>query len=131
MTQENKELLLKAICGYLPYELIYRRNDGANIKLGEIDVVRWLFNYSDWPEERDIKPYLRSLSSMTKNEKHELLKFGGVCYDHNDEIIGVGCTEFSSNAKVQDWLNAHHLDYRGLIPMGLALEAPEGMYKTE
>ena len=30
-----------------------------------------------------------------------------------------------------DWLNAHHFDYRGLIPMGLALEAKEGMYKTE
>ena len=30
-----------------------------------------------------------------------------------------------------DWLNANHFDYRGLIPMGLALEAPEGMYKTE
>jgi hypothetical protein len=31
----------------------------------------------------------------------------------------------------EDWLNAHHFDYRGLIPMGLALEAPEGMYKAE
>ena len=28
-----------------------------------------------------------------------------------------------------DWLNAHHFDYRRLIPKGLALEAPEGMYK--
>ena len=28
-----------------------------------------------------------------------------------------------------DWLNKHHFDYRGLIPMGLALEAPEDMYK--
>jgi hypothetical protein len=28
-----------------------------------------------------------------------------------------------------DWLNAHHFDYRGLIPMGLALVAPKGMYK--
>ena len=31
--------------------------------------------------------------------------------------------------KYQDWLNAHHLDYRGLIPMGLAIEAPKDMYK--
>lgn len=28
-----------------------------------------------------------------------------------------------------DWLNARHFDYRGLIEKGLALEAPEGMYK--
>lgn len=26
---------------------------------------------------------------------------------------------------------ARHLDYRCLIPMGLALEAPEGMYNTK
>ena len=25
-------------------------------------------------------------------------------------------------AKFMDWLNAHHFDYRGLIPMGLAIE---------
>jgi len=31
--------------------------------------------------------------------------------------------------KKEDWLNAHHFDYRGLIEKGLALEAPEGMYK--
>ena len=30
---------------------------------------------------------------------------------------------------VIDWLNAHHFDYRGLIEKGLALEAPEDMYK--
>ena len=28
-----------------------------------------------------------------------------------------------------DWLNAHHFDHRHLIEKGLALEAPEGMYK--
>ena len=30
-----------------------------------------------------------------------------------------------------DFCLAHHFDYRGLIEKGLALEAPEGMYKTE
>lgn len=30
-----------------------------------------------------------------------------------------------------DYLNAHHFDYRGLIEKGLALEAPEDMYKNE
>ena len=29
-----------------------------------------------------------------------------------------------------DWLNANHFDYRGLIPMGLALEATKDMYKN-
>jgi hypothetical protein len=30
-----------------------------------------------------------------------------------------------------DWLNSHHFDYSGLIEKGLALEAPEGMYKEK
>ena len=29
-----------------------------------------------------------------------------------------------------DWLNAHHFDYRDLIPIGLALPATEGMYNN-
>lgn len=30
-----------------------------------------------------------------------------------------------------DWLLTHHFDFRHLIEKGLALEALEGMYKTE
>ena len=33
--------------------------------------------------------------------------------------------------KLIDWLNSHHFDYRGLIEKGLALPAPEGMYKID
>lgn len=121
MTQGEKQFLLKAICGYLPYGLVYHRNDGANIKLEEIDVVRWLFNYTDCPEERDIKPYLRSMSSMTEEEKMHFW-----CLNHNPNT-GV---DFMTHApELIDWLNEKHFDYRGLIEKGLALEAPEGMYE--
>jgi len=27
-----------------------------------------------------------------------------------------------------DWLNEHYFDYRGMIDMGFAIEAPEDMY---
>ena len=60
-----------------------------------------------------IKPYLRPMSSMTEEEKDT--------YD-----IMVLC---NASWVVDDWLNYHHFDYRGLIPMGLALEAKKGMYK--
>ena len=62
----------------------------------------------------DFKPYLRPMSSMTEDEEDEL----------NSARMG----NYGEDA---DWLNAHHFDYRGLIPLGLALEATEGMYKTE
>lgn len=60
----------------------------------------------------NIKPYLRPMSSMTKEEKKEYNKL--LCW--------------RSPKKVFDWLNAHHFDYRGLIKKGLALEAPKEMY---
>ena len=35
------------------------------------------------------------------------------------------------STKQLDWLLEHHFDYRGLIEKGLALEAPEDMYKND
>ena len=67
-----------------------------------------------------IKPYLRPMSSMNEDEKVEYNK-----------------TMFQSERYIScysadiDFLNSHHFDYRGLIKKELALEAPEGMYKTE
>ena len=83
----------------------------------------------------NIKPYLRPMSSMTEQEKDELY----TAMDWYGEIDESGNVYTKGQEKVYretfyeytDWLNSHHFDYRGLIPMGLALEAPEGMYKIE
>jgi hypothetical protein len=40
----------------------------------------------------------------------------------------VSDADLDNKTDMYDWFNAHHFDYRGLIPMGLAFEAPEGMY---
>ena len=124
MTQEDKELLLKDLCTRLPY--------GVKVKIVDEDILRY-----DRDEEgfiigkenvnddcfviqcssdsyvlvyNDFKPYLRPMSSMTEEEKKECLKITFV--------------------EATDWLNSHHLDYRGLIEKGLALEAPPGMYEN-
>ena len=67
----------------------------------------------------DIKPYLRSLSSITKEEldRYEELEWTGDFVNLSIPLL--------------DWLNKNMFDYRGLIEKGLALEAPEGMYKTK
>lgn len=78
-------------------------------------------------------PYLRKLSSMTEAERLELedLSYGRYV---NEKIFGdpqghgIPINELYS---VFDWLNKHCFDYRGLIEMGLAIEAPEGMYNFE
>jgi len=84
-------------------------------------------------------PYLRPMSSMTEEEKKEYHKQVDIDLDRTAEVLreqfeaGTFHPEnkFTPQYCHIDWLNAHHFDFRGLIPMGLALEAPEGMYKTE
>jgi len=67
------------------------------------------------PANETFKPYLRSLTNMTKKEQQELL-----------QLMGNG-----NDIQRMDFYNSHHLDIRGLIPKGLAIEAPEGMYNIE
>lgn len=65
-----------------------------------------------------VRPYLRSLSKMTAAEEEEydrLFPYNAVL---NPMQIG----------KVVEWFYKHHFDFTGLIDMGLAIEAPEGMY---
>lgn len=143
MTQEEKELLIKDLCGRLPYGLIIKCNDGfrqSKEKLVSIDVGNELINY-DWLLT-DIKPYLRSISSMTEEEKEELRDtydwvYNEYPFDDEDEdeddlrdlrnVEDVG-GHYEPSAETYDWYNRKGFDYRGLIPKGLALEAPEEMY---
>lgn len=76
-----------------------------------------------------VKPYLRSMSSMTEEEKIELCT---VSYAPDEmKTIEEKLHVIQTNAEnAADFYNAHHFDYRGLIEKGLALEAPEEMYKT-
>ena len=131
MTQEDKQLLLKDLCARLPYgvKIATRQYNYCDI-LTPKGIVGDKCHFNDNPRydgDRsidEIKPYLRPMSSMTEEEK-ELMKDSVICFN---ELEG-NSTLFDEIGL--DWLNANHFDYRGLIPMGLALEATEGMYTTE
>ena len=127
MTQEEKDLLLKDLCARLPYGLWI--DDGYVLAI-HIDYSDVHFeNYFNGILNGDVKPYLRPMSSMTEKEKHKLLKFGAVTCLENGEVVDVSCVGFERHADIQDYLNACHFDYRGLIEKGIALEALEDMYK--
>ena len=126
MTQEEKELLLKDLCARLPYGVICNRL-GHNKKLLSISPYKVYcleFDKGEYmPSEykvEDIKPYLRPMSSMTEEEEKE--------YDTTFVYYG-DCPCYT--IETFDFLNKKHFDYRGLISKGLALEAPEGMYKKD
>lgn len=122
MTQEDKQLLLKDLCARLPYGVKFLR-ESWNYELDqELSVIEILedidkdgyINNTKVYTVEDIKPYLRPKSSMTEEEKEEYLKLGDIYYDiYFDSINSI------------DWLNAHHFDYRKLIPKGLAIEVTE------
>ena len=62
------------------------------------------------------------MSSMTEEEAEEYNDLVNKLSDYN-------CQPEQSASKMIDWLNKHHFDYRGLIKLGLVIEAPKDMYK--
>lgn len=128
MTEKQKQLLVKALCGYLPYGLkIYREKpsfldeEGRHIQeVQGIDIELEILLTNTFARIEEMKPYLRPMSSMTEEEDMHRCAF-------LDDIEG-GVSEAIPN--YIDWLNENHFDYRGLIGKGLAIEAPEGMYGT-
>ena len=133
MTQEEKELLLKDLCARWPYGVkmsnINAIHNGLNLPPITVDV-------SDYENSNPLvlinsgfRPYLRSMSSMTEDEKVQLSQYACIGEDLNGEFIDE--VQREDCAKYIDWLNKKMFDYRGLIKKGLAIEAPKGMYKTE
>lgn len=128
MKQEDKNLLFPDISARLPYHvrvkvwLKYGTTEEGVLDLEHNygDVLRGAFYYK---EIVDIKPYLRPMSSMTKEEIQELSKIDG-----KRLILSARHLTFHVDGEVIDYLNRKMFDYRGLIKKGIALEAPEGMY---
>ena len=129
MTQEEKDLLIKDLCVRLSYGVIIK-TILDNGKLIGFDIEREELHLRQLNNKEyryytvlndDPKPYLRPMSSMTKKEYNEYEKTLLFNNDFGD----------SQTIESFDWLNKNHFDYRGLIEKGLALEAPEGMYKKD
>ncbi len=130
MTQNEKELLFKDLCARLPYGVICDMWDELEseskiterLKMGGLSAFYEHHGFG-------VRPYLRPMSSMTDEEKYIYRHMLGATL--NSEGVSIMFVYVEDFPVVMDWLNAHHFDYRGLIDEGLALKAPEGMYKTE
>ena len=107
----DKQLSFKDLCARLPYKTMVKCNTDGRHEFDEELSVMHIMNFYQW----EIKPYLRPMSSMTEDEEVEYESIKG--WKNEWELV--------------DWLNAHHFDYRNLIEKGLAIEAPEGMYKNK
>lgn len=146
MTQEEKELLLKDLCGRLPHGLYISTPSGDGHLTGitlspfghEIEV-----NINPASSEKfsldACKPYLHPMESMTIDELDDCVTNDGLsdipCPNYKgskeeceQQWLEHSIKVFKTDAYRVDWLDAHQFDHRGLIPMSLALKAPEGMY---
>lgn len=129
MKQEDKELLLKDLCYRLPYGAKFKTPTGFDT-LESIDNEGYInAGFEDSYELEEIKPYLFPLSSMTDEQKKffkykpmDIDKYGDI--SAKDDFFGNSqYTDLDMYIEVQDWLNANHFDYRGLIEKGLAIDA--------
>ncbi len=117
MLQEHKELLLKDLCARLPYGVKFLReswNYEWDQELSVIEVLEDIdkdgyINKTKVYNVEDIKPYLFPLSSMTEKQEKEWLYTLSSDYHITYDTV--------------DWCNKNHFDHRGLIPMGLAIDA--------
>ena len=121
MKQEEKELLLADLCTRLPYGVKCQVQEDEYTYVGtlcRIEVDNKNGNLLDFVETisgldcqvylTEVKPYLFPLSSMTKEQKIRIraIQDMGLSYYH----------------LLVDKYNEWHIDYRGLIEKGLALD---------
>jgi hypothetical protein len=133
MTQEQKELLLKDLCSRLPYGVKVNEDIQGDFTLIGLTNERVFTTceveacHNDFPIER-IKPYLFPLSSMTDDQEEELkniyYSFNGM-FQYTERIFDK--IPFRKMKyfpyQIEEFFNKNHIDYRGLIPKGLAKDA--------
>ena len=130
MTQEEKDLVLKDICSRLPYNVKAYVKNWSNIdrkyyegvydvksafpslneihvqsKSGSVDVTLGYYDH-------EFKPYLFPLSSMNEEQIKEFNSITQKC-----------STYIGKSILLTDFCNKHHIDWRGFIEKGLALDA--------
>lgn len=118
MTQKQKDLLLKDLCGRLPYgvKVLYEENIYRISEISIFNETITIWGEKGYPIEVEIqkvKPYLFPMSSMTEKQRKEwqllIIKDSyGILYYTVESF---------------DYLYKNHIDIRGFISEGLAIDA--------
>lgn len=141
MTQEQKDLLLKDLSSRLFYKVkmghIADTEGDADTLTGiyEDSITLWSPSGFTFTYIEEYRPYLFPLSSLDKDVLEKLNDYG--FFKYRDTITNVSCIESNNGISEEiytyvdidtisvliEFFHANHIDYRGLIPMGLALDA--------
>ena len=136
MKLKHKKLLLADLCSRLPYGVKCDVGDDKPWTLMRVEIDNYnghLFDFYDEDGNADmqvytseVKPYLFPFSSLTSKQEKELNKILNNLADfvfHVDELLEPIQMQKSFPFEVEDFFNRNHIDYRGLIPMGIAKDA--------
>ena len=116
MEESLKQLLLKDLSARLTYGVIIELHlkNAPNDSIYHVTKKLESFHLGEFYQGITniiIKPYLRPMSSMTKEEEREWWEYKQIAESWEGQ-----------DTRSIDWLNAHHFDYRGLIEKGLAIK---------
>lgn len=136
MTQEQKDLLLKDLCGRLPYGTKCKYYDCCEGDYDEGTIKG--FERQEYIQIdgrcihiEEVKPYLFPLSSMTEEQMDKveeiLMSYDPkIIFDFmadGDIIFKKGNISIKAFMELTQYFDKEMLDYRGLIHMGLANNA--------
>lgn len=107
MTQEQKDLLLKDLCARLPYGVKLHCSSNVITCIGPytLDTIvldRFCNKNTEYVPFDEVKPYLFPMSKAI------------------EEIVTTSNKHLAVNV---DFFHKNHIDYRGLIEKGLAIDA--------
>ena len=116
MNLKDRTNLLKDLCARIPY--------GVKCQcLGRVGTVRSIDTFGNTEVEgfsgsividvSHVKPYLFPLSSMTDEQQIEFQQY----------LIAQSDVDVICSTQGYDWLHKNHIDYRGLINKGPAIDA--------
>lgn len=135
MNPEYKQLLIKDLSCRLPY----RNNVRLMVQEFDEDAPSTRLLRTEYIDDIETdwllvcKPYLRPLSSMTDEEEAEIANIIEEVYDftfRTEELLEMIPMQKTFPTASIDWFYEKGFDIRGLIPLGLAEIAPEGMYNN-
>lgn len=128
MKQGDKELVLRDLCGRLRYGVkmnhIASDEHSPNTLIGiakDMITLEGLGGYECVNVEH-YKPYLFPLSSMTEEQIEEAKTYFWKDVDYGKSLVDKGINCFYPCFNILEFYHKYHLDYRGLIPKGLAID---------
>ncbi len=129
MNREEKYLVIDDISGRIPHGVVFNTDWGNKTLKGiQYDYVNTLLYFGVCNSTNkiietyvsEVKPYLLPISSMSDKQKKEL----------EDTLIRLNLEALSDEISSEiiatyeiDFYNKNHIDFRGLIPKGLAIDA--------